>query len=75
MIQNTAMHHMTTTNTNNDDEDNEAGILVSDTGNTGLMYCMPEGECVIPATYTWDEKHDDDAKKDKSYHGDQLSGG
>ena len=39
------------------------------------MYCMPEGECVIPATYTWDEKHDDDAKKDKSYHGDQLSGG
>ena len=51
------------------------------------MYCMPEGECVIPATYTWDEKHDedatytwdekhdDDAKEDKSYFGDQLSGG
>ena len=57
------------------DDDDEAGILVSDTGNTGLMYCMPEGECVIPATYTWDEKHDDDAKEDKSYHGDQLSGG
>ena len=49
----------TNTNTKNDDEDNEASILVSDTGNTGLMYCSPEGECVIPTTYTSDEKHDD----------------
>ena len=44
---------------NTNDDDDEAGILVSDTGNTGLMYCSPEGECVIPTTYTSDEKHDD----------------
>ena len=25
------------------DDDDEAGILVSDTGNTGLMYCTPAG--------------------------------